>query len=216
VRLGRMALVIALLGLLVLLTACDKFIVYTVINETDEELITWPLLDHCDVLVGHKGDYMHEEVVEPRQTHDYVLITGPVSDPECVQVATKDRRLVLSEPYEYDGTYTVTEPLQPFSDPIPKKGDLPREPLSESFQETPWLVILWGAFTLTILVGVPVVGFIAIRFLYPRCRNQAVIIRVIALTAVLLPGTLMWLWALRGLLLALGVEWTLLLPQLLP
>lgn len=210
-RLARMAPVIAVLGLLVLLTACDKFIVYTVINETNEELITWPLLDHCDVLVGHKGDYRHEEVVKPRQTHDYVLVTGP-GEPECVQVATKDRRLVLSEPYEYNGTYTVTEPLQPFSDPIPREGDLPREPLSESFHEAPWYVILVGAFTLAILLGVPVVSFIAIRFLYPRCRSQAAIIRVIAVAAVLLPGAFMWLWVVRGLLLRFGVEWPLLLP----
>lgn len=210
-RLGRMALVIALLGLLVLLTACDNFIVYTVVNETDEELITWPLRDHCDVLVGHKGDYMHEEVVEPRHTHDYVLVTGP-GDPECVQVATKDRRLVLSEPYEYNGTYTVTEPLQPFSDPIPKEGDLPYEPLSESFQEAPWYVILWGAFVLAILLGIPVASFIAIRFLYRRCRRQAVIVRAIAVAAVLLPSAFVWLWVGRGLLLRFGVEWPLLLP----
>jgi hypothetical protein len=206
-----MALVIAVLGLLVLLTACDDFIGYTVINETDEELITWPLEDDCDVVVGHRGDYLDEKVVKPHETYDYSKITGPV-DPKCVQVATKDRRLVLSEPYEEGGTYTVTEPLQPFSDPIPKKGDLPREPLSESFEEEPFLVVLTCAVALAFLLGVPVASFMAIRSLYRRCSGQAAIIRVTAVAAVLLPGAFVWLWVLRGMLLVFGCEWALLLP----
>jgi hypothetical protein len=82
-RLGQAALLAVALGLLALATACDSFAAYTVINETDEELITWPLLDHCDVLVGHDGDYLDEDAVMPRSTHDYSLISW-FPEPECV------------------------------------------------------------------------------------------------------------------------------------
>ena len=140
-RAKQVALAIAALGLLALLTACDWFAEYTVVNETDQELITWPLLDHCDALVGHREDYLHEDVVMPHRRLDYFWINGPFpgpfAEPKCVQVATKDRRLILSAPYEHGGTYTVREPLQPLTTPIPKRGDLPREPFGERFSDGP-------------------------------------------------------------------------------
>jgi hypothetical protein len=163
-----------------------------VINETDEELITWPLLHHCDVLVGHNGDYLDQDVVMPHSTLDYSYISW-FPDPECVQVATKDRRLVLSEPYKYGATYTVREPLEPFTDPIPKEKDLPRNPFTETFMDDP----VFSSLMLAVLVGVSaaVVGgtFVGTRALYRRFRTRATATRGALLVAGGLATTAVWL-----------------------
>jgi len=78
-RTRQAVLFIAALGLLVVLPACDWFAAYTVINETDEELITWPLLHHCDLLVGDRGDYLDQDVVMP--TVRLSTLTSVVSFP---------------------------------------------------------------------------------------------------------------------------------------
>jgi hypothetical protein len=115
-------------------------------------------------------------------------------------VATKDRRVILSEPYEYGGTYTVRQPLQPLTTPIPKESDLPREPLSESFSEAPWFIVLIVAVSVSIMVGVPAAGLIAVRFLCRRLRGQALIIRASAATPILLASAFVSLWITEGLL----------------
>jgi len=183
---------IAALGLLIILPACDSVAEYTVINETDEELITWPLVHHCDVLVGHNGDYLDQDVVMPHSTFDYFCLSW-FPEPECVQVATKDRRLVLSKPYEYGATYTVREPLEPFTDPIPKEKDLPRNPFTETFMDDP---VFWSLM-LAVLVGVSaaVVGgtFVGTRALYRRFRTRATATRGALLVAGGLATTAVWL-----------------------
>jgi len=192
-RAKQVALAIAALGLLALLTACDWVAEYTVINETDQELITWPLLHHCDMLVGHRGDYLDQDTVMPHSTLDYSWIGGPHPDPECVQVATKDRRIVLSEPYEYGGTYTVTEPLQPLTTPIPKEKDLPRKPFTEDFTEAPLLTSLMLAVAAGTSAGVVGGTLVGMRFLYRRFRAQATAIRGGVLAAGGLASTAVWL-----------------------
>jgi hypothetical protein len=198
-RAKRLALAIAAVGLLALLTACDWFAEYTVINETDQELITWPLLHHCDVLVGQRGDYLDEDVVMPHSTHDYSYISGQFPEPECVQVATKDRRLVLSEPYEYGATYRIREPLQPLSTPIPKESDLPRKPFTETFMDAPqtWSFVLtvWAGMSVGVVTGT----LLGTRALYHRFQAKASIIRGGALAAAAIVSAaawlaLVWLW----------------------
>ena len=46
-RVKAAALGITVLALAVFLTACDNFATYTVVNDTNEELITWPLFEDC-------------------------------------------------------------------------------------------------------------------------------------------------------------------------
>lgn len=191
-RVKQAALALAALGVLALLTACDSFAEYTLINETDEELITWPLLHHCDKLVGHDGDYLDEDVVMPHGTLEYFYVSR-FPEPECVQVATKDRRLVLSEPYEYGGTYTVREPLQPLTDPIPKEKDLPAKPFTEAFMEAPLFFTLGLAVWAGICLGVVIGTLLAMRFLYRRFRARASILRGGILTAGGLATTAVWL-----------------------
>ena len=200
-RAKRVALAFAALGLLALLPACDWFAEYTVVNQTDQELITWPLLHHCDVLVGHNGDYLDQDTVMPHSTLDYSWIGGPHPDPECVQVATKDRRIVLSEPYEYGATYTVRQPLKPFTDPIPKEKDLPRKPFTETFMELPVLTSFMLAVAAGTSAGVVGGTLVGMRFLYRRFRAQAKAIRGSTLAAGGLASTAVWLgilwWWLR-------------------
>jgi hypothetical protein len=170
-RVKLAALVITALALAVVLTACDAFAEYTVINQTDEELLTWPLLEDCSVVVGKENDYLHEEVVRPHDRHTYFDAYSPaLPEPRCVQVATMDRQLVLAERYEYGATYTVTEPVRPFGEPIPERGDLPGQSLGEFFGETPpfylatlGLGILFG---LGVIAGFLFALFLIVRFFY--------------------------------------------------
>ena len=203
-RAKQVALAIAALGLLALLTACDWFAEYTVVNETDQELITWPLLDHCDALVGHREDYLHEDVVMPHDTLDYFWINGPFpdpfADPECVQVATKDRRVVLSAPYEHGATYTVREPLRTLTDPVPKQGDLPREPFGERFSDSPFLTILMLASPFAMVLGAPPAALIAVRFLWAHGKGKALIVRAGPTALALLTLVVAWFWMLETLL----------------
>ena len=135
VRLAVLATMALLLA--IGLTACDNFAEYTVINETDEELLTWPLLEGCGDSPAQEEDYLHTDTIEPHQTHHYFDAYSPaIPEPGCVQVATMDRRLVLSEPYEYGGTYRISKPLRPFGNPVPNPDDLPHESWRESLRET--------------------------------------------------------------------------------
>ena len=201
-RAKQVALAIVALSLLVLLTACDWFAEYTVVNETDQELITWALLDDCDELVGHREDYLHEKVVCPHDTLDYFWISGtfpPFPEPDCIQVATKDRRVVFSAPYENGATYTIREPLQPLAGPIPKQGDLPHEPFGERFSDGPFLTAWMVGYRLSIMLGAPAAALIAIRFFWAHEKGKA-LIRAASVTLVFLTIAFVWFWMLEGLL----------------
>ena len=164
------------LTLVVLSTGCDAFAEYTVANHTDEELLTWPLLEDCRVVIGKEDDYLHAEVVKPRERHAYFDAYSPaLPDPGCVQVATLDRRLVLAEKYEYGGTYTVAEPLRPFGDPVPEPEDLPGQSLKESFREMP--PIYFAYLGLELLLGLGIAAallsalFFTVRHFYRHYRG---------------------------------------------
>ena len=169
------ALVISGLTLAVVLTACDNFATYTVVNDTSEELITWPLLVDCKGVVGNKADYLHEEVIRPFETLHYSEVHGEPRPSKCVQVVTSDRRLVLSEPYEDGGIYTVTTPVQPLGDPIPAQDDLPDRSVSESLRETPpALLVVWGlglVFGLGVIAAFLFALFLTVRFFYRHYRG---------------------------------------------
>jgi len=191
-RVKQATLALAAVGVLALLTACDSFAEYTLINDTGQELITWPLLHHCDKLVGHDGDYLDEDVVMPHSTLDYFYVSW-FPEPGCVQVATKDRRIVLSEPYEYGGTYTVREPLQPLTDPIPEEEDLPTKPFAEAFMEAPLFFTFGLAVWASICIGFVSGTVVGITFLYLRFRAKATAIRGGTLAAAGLASTAVWL-----------------------
>lgn len=175
-RVKLAVLVITALALAVVLTACDNFAEYTVINQTDEELLTWPLLEDCSVVVGNEDDYLDAEVVKPHERHTYFDAYSPaLPEPTCVQVATMDRQLVLAERYESGATYTVTEPLRPFGEPIPEPGDLPGQSFGEFFGETPPVYLamlgLGIIFGLGLLVAFLFALLIIVRFFYRHYRG---------------------------------------------
>ena len=149
------------------LTACDAFADYTVVNRTDEQLLTWALLDDCSVVVRNEDDYLHEEEIQPQETVNYSEVYSPyLPEPGCVQVATKDRRLVLAEPYDYGATYTVREPLRPLGERIPEQSELPSESWGEFFSQLPPILYVQLGLAVGFLAAFVFVAFITIRFFY--------------------------------------------------
>lgn len=169
-RIRLAALPFAGVGLAVVLTACDNVAEYTVINQTDEQLITWALLENCSVGIGNENDYLREETIAPRERHRYFDVFGAPAAAECVLVATTERRLVLSEPYEDGGTYTIKEPLQPFGGPIPEQGDLPGQSwpshFAERLREHPLATGSWLALVIAVAAAGLFALFITARFFY--------------------------------------------------
>jgi hypothetical protein len=169
----RMAtLALTAIGFGAFLTACDSYAVYTVINQTDEELITWPFFEDCGGRVDDNMDVLSGEVVQPHTQHDYSawLAGGP---PECVHVANLDRRIVLAEEYHHGATYVVKPPLQPSGDPVPKQDDLPNQSLGDSLRswvEGPPLVVAFNMllvlFGLGVLAAFAITIFIIVRFFW--------------------------------------------------
>jgi len=92
--LGIVATALGGLGLCVSSIPSDPFVDWTVINNTDSELLTWLHKRDCSRLVGYRGEYSEEERVAPGavlQYSDYGF-----SD-ECVQVASTNRRIVSAQ-----------------------------------------------------------------------------------------------------------------------
>jgi hypothetical protein len=118
----RVFLALAPLSLFaLLLSACDTFIDYTVVNESDLTLLTRASDESC----GHDvydGDVTDEDHVPARDTLGYSFTTG-VFDAKCVQVYTEAGELVLAESYRYNGT-----PTQPTIIGLTQTSDnLPRQ-----------------------------------------------------------------------------------------
>jgi hypothetical protein len=172
-RIRLAALIGMAFGATLLLAACDNFVEYTIINDTDQELLTWPFFKDCGLAASDPDDYFGDKVVKARDRLDYFRIHGRRVDPKCVQVMTKDRRLVLVEKYEYGGTYIVSEPLQPFGDPIPERDDLPDPSLGDSLRtwvEGPPLAVAFNMllmlFGLGFLAAFAFAVFIIVRFFW--------------------------------------------------
>jgi hypothetical protein len=153
-------------------TACDTWVGYTVVNNTDQPVTAWILYAECESVTGYRGDYVHERIVGPGETVEVSDITGAVPEqPWCLQVIDQDRKLLLSEPYDETGTrtYTVTRDLRPGAT-IPRKGDLPKQPwlddMWEGFREAPLAVGFYLVIVIGFLAGLTYVAFITVRHFY--------------------------------------------------
>lgn len=116
------------LGLCLLGIPRDPFINYTVVNNTDSQLITWFMEERCLVVVGQKGDYLETEHVPPYGTVRY----SSFSDAQgCIQVLTADRRLIAARDYSTSGgegpEIVITEPITT-SATVPPESALPSDP----------------------------------------------------------------------------------------
>ncbi len=171
-----------LLGLALLFAGCDGIAQYTLINETQESLITRAVFEKCGLRNGNQSDYLSEQTVPPATPYQYEDIFGGAFTEtiSCVQVMAPDRRMVLQEPYKENGTYTVSDPLQPLGQPLPDVSQLPRqsglEQIAEKMRDEP----LQGSVEIAVVLVVPlaflaafIAGFvytavITIRFFYQR------------------------------------------------
>jgi hypothetical protein len=162
----------ALLTIGALLSACESFVQYTVVNNTGEDLVTWPGTHSCDAAVGTRDDYLASEVVHAHERHDYFANVG-ASGPNmsCVYVATADRRVVDAEPYVFDGVFTVNEPLNAGT-VFPDRNDLPHKSYVDKLRDmTPqgWAMFVFGTISaVAVLAGIGVAGFQLVRSIRRR------------------------------------------------
>jgi hypothetical protein len=146
----RGLVLLCLVGGASVLAACDFFVDYTVINQTDEDLLTFGLYAPCDATQKYRDDYMGPERVPARGSYRYDGVTG--DDVKCAQVTTLDRRLVLSAKPGLGSVYVIREPLNASNTPEPEPGSLPRRSRWQEFRGSPPIVKLG-------------VGFVAFAFL---------------------------------------------------
>ena len=156
------------------LAACDAHIAFTVQNETDQPLLAWLLYEDCSVVVGKRGEYHYEDMIEPNGRLEVSDITGTnPPEPSCVQVATMDRRLLVSDAYASGGSYTVTD-ATPQGAFIPEEDDLPRqsvrERIGEAWEASPLTVILGLAVVLGVVVALGYAVWFNVRYFYGRRR----------------------------------------------
>lgn len=161
------------------LTGCDAYDEYTIENNTDQDLLTWPSFYGCD---EPRGPYtLHEvEGVPAGGVHGYAFSWGGpgFSDgPKCVVVTTLDRRAVLLAEYKYGATYSVEPPVVPGAI-LPAEGDLNQGNIFKAASEGKipaifWLVVLLG-FVVGFVLPLPIALFIAGRYLWRYYRRGKV------------------------------------------
>lgn len=136
----------------------DSFVSYTVVNNTDQELLTWHMSVDCSELIGHRYDYALEERVPPGKRIVYGDAISGASKKGCIQVATTDRRLVFVQRYTLDAVVVISEPLAPISDPVPPIEELPAGDwdVKAFIEETPPLLL--GT---SVLFGIGTFGMLA-------------------------------------------------------
>ena len=126
-----------------LLSGCvgDSFAEYTVVNDTDQDLLTWATTHGCDAGVGNKEDYTDAELVPRHSTFHYGKANFETL--RCTYVATIDRRIVLTdERTNHGATFTITEPVSPHGGPVPEADQLPGRTWPDNF---PWRSpLLWA------------------------------------------------------------------------
>lgn len=182
-RIKLVSLATLAFGAGLILTACDAVAEYTVVNGTDQPLITRALFESdCWLVRGNSNDYLTEEAVDPFETYEYLDIFGAglgSQEVKCVQVLAADRRLILAAPYEEGKRYEVAEPATSFGETAPEISELPKQrgpdQILESIREQPvesainiaFLLIVGGP----ILAGIAYATFITVRHFYRHCRG---------------------------------------------
>ena len=157
-----LALLIAM-GLLY--AACDPITGFTVVNDTNQPITSWLMLENCDDVIGNKGEYDHERTIPPGQQVD-IFHLGQSATGSCVQAVTEDRLLILSEPYELDRIYIVAEPIEPGVF-VPLEEDLPASSIWEGLSEQPPIFYIFAG-----LIGFGLLGGLGYA-VYDRPRRKA-------------------------------------------
>jgi hypothetical protein len=174
--------VLLVLPLAVISTCGDAGVYFKVVNRTDQPLHVWGFYENCEESPGYRQDYFHDVLVPPGDTFNYSYDSpGPPEDVECVQVADSRRRLVLSEPYEWNSTYEVNNATPILDEPLPPVDQLPSQSwparLAEEAREQPAGFALGLAFIALVaavfLIMLPYGIFRAVRDVrsYGRSKN---------------------------------------------
>lgn len=132
-------------GMICIFSFGDTQIAYTVVNGTDQTVVTWHLDHDCSVLIGHRGDYGPTKTIPARTTMRHVHVSQ--GGRGCIQVATSDRQIVKIQKYTDDAVVRVSEPVTPLTEPVPEGDDLSRPPLL-SPDEDGWRMT----------IGLPMIG----------------------------------------------------------
>ena len=82
---------------------------FTVVNESDGTVRVWGVRQACGSRF-YEAERLRLGLVQPRTSRTYTERSSPVIDDdiECVYVIDSTSQFLLKEPYQDDGTYTVT------------------------------------------------------------------------------------------------------------
>lgn len=164
-----------LVGLAILMAACDGYAAFTVVNESNLTLTARILEESCDESSLNESDVLGEDSVPAHGTLDYgQVLAGASQAGRCVQVYTEDGDLVLAEKYEDSASYVVSANPKVIghvetTDTLPDQGWWHRQEEWLSDYPVPFLFV-WGL-RVWVIGGVAFGVFLAIRAL--RSRKKA-------------------------------------------
>ncbi len=162
-------------GLAILMAACDGYAAFTVVNESNLTLTARILEESCDESSLNKSDVLGEDSVPAHGTLEYSdVLAGASQAGRCVQVYAEDGDLVLAEKYEESASYVVSANPKVLghveaTDVLPAQGWWHRQQVWLSDYPVPFLFV-WGL-RVWVIGGVAFGMFWAIRAL--RSRQKA-------------------------------------------
>ncbi len=165
-----------LVGLAILMAACDGYAAFTVVNESNLTLTARLLEESCDESSLNESDVLGEDGVPAHGTLEYSdVLAGASRAGRCVQVYTEDGDLVLAEKYEESASYVVSANPKVLghveaTDVLPAQGWLHRQKEWLSDYPVPFLFV-WGL-RVWVIGGVAFGMFLAIRALRSRERAR--------------------------------------------
>src|SRR5438132_31516 len=87
---------VAAAGMAVMSSGDPGVVQYTIVNNTNQDLVTWGRVTRCDAPVRWRDESLATELVAAHSTYHYARST--FDNIKCVQAATIDGRLVFSKP----------------------------------------------------------------------------------------------------------------------
>jgi hypothetical protein len=145
----------------------DSFVDYEVVNNTDEELLTWATTHGCDDSPGYREDYLETEMVPAHSRFHYSK--SSFGSLKCAWVTTVDRHVIIADHRTYhDATFAVDEPVAVRSAPIPGLDQLPERSLWENLDPRGGPPLYW------IVLFLAGSGIIASGFLTARALLRSI------------------------------------------
>lgn len=143
---------------------------YSVVNNTEEDLLTWGMKGDCSEIGDRRDDYLFEELVPAGSTVEY-WDYGPGLSADCIHITTLERQLVRVSEYRLGVVIAVDEPVANEGEVVPLQQELPGRTAKELWitdTRLPYRLMQVGA----ILFGVGILGAIVLAVQESR-RQQA-------------------------------------------